>query len=222
MPIPLPKIASAVQPSQKKGLGTRALESTVLTTVEGANQMTKSLAQPISRAMEWKQRDATKAKDGEGTKTPKGWRETWNRAKEVVLGDQEKVKKDALANAHQHSKSTLHATNRIKDAADRAIAAANDNSKRIRPNLNGAEKTAAKVLGMAPDLLLSGPSKARIVANRVSSAAQHYGDHKSIAGAMGELLIPGNSKLGNIASNVATDYLEARKAARKIISYGAK
>lgn len=185
------------------------MESAVLTVVEGANQATKSMAKPISRAMEYKARDAAKAKEGEGTKFPVGWRAAWNRAKEV-LSNPAQAKKDAIANAHHHSKGTLETTNKIKAAADRAIAVADDNSKRIQPKLNGAEKTAAKVIGYGPDLLLSGPSKARIVANRVSSAAQHYGEHSSVAGAVGELLIPGNSKVGNIASNIVSEKLSGK------------
>ncbi len=199
------------------------LESALLTTAEGASQMGKSLAQPVSKAMEYKRKDAEKAKEGGGTKQPSGWRETWARAKEVLTGDQEQVKKDAIANAHQHSKQTIGATNKIKSAADLTIAVADDNSRYIQPKLNNAEKTTAKVLGMAPDLLLSGPSKGKVIANRVISAAQHYGDNKSIPGAIGELLIPGNSKIGNIASNVVTDTLvEARKKARKRLNYGGK
>lgn len=193
-----------------KSSGERALESAVLTVVEGANQATKSMAQPISRAMDYKRKDAEKAKEGGGTKQPSGWSEAWKRTKEVLTGDQEQVKKDALANAHQHSKQTLGATDKIKSAADRAIKVSDDNSKRIRPKMNGAEKTAAKVIGYGPDLLLSGPSKARIVANRVSSAAQHYGEHRSVAGAVSELLIPGNSKVGNIASNLVAEKLSGK------------
>lgn len=186
------------------------LESALLTVVEGANQATKSMAQPISRAMDYKRKDAEKAKEGGGTKQPSGWREAWKRAKEVLTGDQEQVKKDALANAHQHSKQTLGTTDKIKSAADRAIKAADDNSKRIRPKLNGAEKTVAKVIGYGPELLLSGPSKARIVTNRVLSAAQNYGEHRSVEGAVAELLIPGNSKAANIASNLVTEKLSGK------------
>lgn len=213
MPLFTPRIAPLAYTPPKKGLGQRALESVVLTTIEGANQAGKSMASPISRAMEWKNQDAAKAKDNDATKNPQGWGETWRRAKEVVFGDQEKVRKDAIANAHQHSKSTLPITDKIKGVADKVVTIADENSARIRPHLNVVEKGTAKVLGMAPELLLSGPSKTRVVANRVVTAAQNYGEHKSIPGAIGELLIPGNSKRSNIASNLIGDAIASSQPA---------
>lgn len=208
MPLPMPQVASAVNPKTlpQKGLAQKALESTILTIVEGANQATRSMAAPISKAMAWKQADAAKADASPGTKNPIGWKATWERAKEV-LSNPAQTKKDALANAHQHSKSVLPQVNVIKQTADKAIATADANSQLIRPKLSMPELAAARVIGMGPELLLSGPSKARVVANRVVSAAQNYGQNQSIAGAIGELAIPSNSVVGNIATNVVVDTL---------------
>lgn len=204
----MPQVASAVNPKTlpQKGLAQKALESTILTIVEGANQATRSMAAPISKAMAWKQADAAKADASPGTKNPIGWKAAWERAKEV-LSNPAQTKKDALANAHQHSKSVLPLVNVIKQTADKTIATADANSQHIRPKLSMPELAAARVIGMGPELLLSGPSKARVVANRVVSAAQNYGQNQSIAGAIGELAIPSNSVVGNIATNVVVDTL---------------
>ena len=204
-----PTTRAVTPPRPRVGLAQKALERTLLTIVEGANQATRSMTAPVSKAMAWKQADAAKADASPGTQNPIGWKAAWERAKEV-LSNPAQTKKDALANAHQHSKSVLPQVNVIKQTADKILATADANSQLIRPKLSMPELAAAKVIGMGPELLLSGPSKARVVANRVVSAVQNYGQNQSIAGAIGELITPGklgNSVVGNIATNLIVDTL---------------
>lgn len=199
----MPAVASSVRPPARRAGLIRLAENLTLPVVEGANQMVRSVTQPVSRAMDYFPQNA----DTSPMPTDQPKQSVWDRVKNVLLEDPEKQKARAMVNARRHAATLLPYASRIKSEADKITAIADDNSTRINPHLNGVQKTAAKVMGMAPEMFLSGPKKGVIVANRVLSAAKDFGEHQNIPGAAAELIIPKNTVAGNIAANFLTDAL---------------
>lgn len=203
MPTFLPKASTAViLPRPKGSSGAMGIvEDVALPIVEGANQAVRSFAKPVARAMDYFPDQARQA-----TPSSPDNRGMWQMVKDALL-EGETQKQRALANARRHAAQLAPFAEKVQKSANEIIGIADDNSSRIRPYLSPAQKAGAEMIGMGPELLLTGPRKSVVLGNRVVSAIKDYGEHQNVPGAVAEALVPKNTVVGNMASNYLTSVL---------------
>lgn len=182
--------------------------------VDGAAKVTGQLAGAAERVTDYSKSEAVKATPPE--KDDNSWsgvaKRTWR-----VLTDGKYAKERNLTVSRALHKEAAPVVNKINAEAKKIRQDTEHHSGIIRTQQGTVGKGVSKATEILPELMTAGASTRAKVANNVMGAVKDYGEHKSLPGALSKLAFAGNSKLSNVASNLATDALTE---ARKKMSYG--
>ena len=199
MPLPLPKIASLVEPPLPPPRKQPLWERPITTVLKGAAGLTDGLARPLVRASDAIIQNAAKAAPPPRPQ-PKGWAQAWDRAMEILNTPTAELERAAVEQGPNHSRQLLPAARAVNTVARKTLTVADTVKHDMRGLSESApEKLAAKALEEAPSLLLTGPSTGMKLANAATGMVLAYGKHGMAPAAIAAGVVPGNSAASNAA-----------------------
>ena len=189
---------------KKHDVGTQAL----MGVIDGASKVTGQLAGAAERVTDYSKSEAEKATPPE--KDDNSWsgvaKRTWR-----VLTDGKYAKERNLAVSRNLHKEAAPVVNKINTEAKKIRQDAEHHSGVIRTKLGTTGKAVSKATEILPELLTAGSSTRAKIANNAIGAAKDYGENKSIPGALAKFVVPGNSKIANVASETLSEKLAAAR-----------
>lgn len=181
-------------------------EQVITGVVNGGAKITAAGAGAVERATAYSKRVARKDNEPAPKKAPSGWRSAFEHAYKVVTNP-DYAKRKALENTKEHHRQLAPVVNPINKGAKRLKDEANDASARIEMKHGAVGRAVSKTAELLPEVLTAGASIRAKVANSAFGVVKDFGEGKSVAGAIGRKIFPGNTKLANVASNAATDII---------------
>lgn len=205
--LPGAALAAARKRFGKSSLGMQAL----MGFVDGSAKVTGQLAGAVERATDYSKKVARKDTEPPPAKDDDSWsgvaKRTWK-----TLTDPQYAKKKALENTREHHRQLEPVVNRVNQEASKIRQEAEHSSGIIKTKQGAVGNAVSRATEMIPEIITAGSSTRARIANNVAGSIKDYGQHQSIPGALAKLIIPGNTKTANVASNLLGDALaEARK-----------
>lgn len=204
--LPGASLAAARKKFAKSDLGTQAF----MGVVDGATKVTGQIAGAAERATDYSKKVARKDDEPAPKKDDDSWsgvaKRTWK-----TMTDPEYANKKAMENTREHHRQLAPVTNRVNQEARKIRQETEHHSGVIQAKQGAVGNAVSKATEMIPEVMTAGSSIKAKVANNVTGAIKDYGEHKSIPGAIAKLLVPGNSKASNVASNLVADALAAAR-----------
>ena len=191
---------------KKHDVGTQAF----MGVIDGASKVTGQLAGAVERATDYSKKLARKDEEPAPEKDDNSLRGIAKRAWRA-LNDQEYAKKKALENVREYHRQAAPVVNKVNIEAKKIRQDAEHHSGVIRTKLGTSGKAVSKATEILPELMTAGSSTRAKIANNVTGAVKDYGENKSIPGALAKLVVPGNSKIANVASETLSEKLAAAR-----------
>lgn len=199
-------LRAAGKSMKKHDVGTQAL----MGVIDGASKVTGQLAGAVERATDYSKKTARKDNEPAPEKDDDSWAGVAKRTYKI-LTDPEYAERKAKGNTREHHRQAAPVVNKVNTEAKKIRQDTDHHSGVIRTKLGTTGKAVSKATEILPELMTAGSSTRAKIANNVTGAVKDYGENKSIPGALAKLVVPGNSKIANVASETLSEKLAAAR-----------